>query len=64
MNFLEITAYMRSSVICDNFLPLDGILYYYAVQQKYGFQDMTLPGENPKIDIQLPLKNGPRPRFR
>ena len=56
MNFLEVIAYMRSSVICDNFLPLDGILYYYAAQQKYGFQDMTLPGENPKIDIKLPLK--------
>lgn len=58
MNFknLQITAYMQSNIVCDDFLPFDGILYYFACQQKYGFQEYTLPGINPKIDVILPLK--------
>ena len=61
---LRIRAYLQTGVISDQFLPLDGILYYHAVRLEFGDQPISLPGESnvPEgANIQLPiLKGGPR----
>lgn len=58
MNYqnLKITAIMQSNIVCDNFLPFDSILFYYAVIKKYGYPDVTYPGMNLQIDIELPIQ--------
>lgn len=43
---LRIRAYLQTGVISDKFLPLDAILYYHAVRQAFGEQDVSLPGES------------------
>lgn len=42
---LCIRAYLRCGVVCDRWLPLDGILLYQAVRQELGSQDVTIPGD-------------------
>ena len=42
---LRIRAWLRCGVISDEYLPLDGIIYYHAVREKYGEQDYTLAGQ-------------------
>lgn len=40
-----ITAYLRCGVICDEWLPLDGILLYQAVRRRYGGPPLaSVPG--------------------
>ena len=43
-NPLKITAYLQCAVVTDETLPIDGVLYYYAMRQEYGVQDATIPG--------------------
>lgn len=49
---LRIRAYLRTPVISDEWLPLDGILFYQQTRQALGHQDATIPGasqlEQPK----------------
>lgn len=40
---LRIRAYLQTRVVCDKYLPLDGILYGVAVREKYGERDVTVP---------------------
>lgn len=42
---LQITAVLRTAVISDQWLPLDGILLYQAHRELSGPQAITLPGE-------------------
>lgn len=56
---LHIRAYMQTGIISDQFLPLDGIMYYFAVRKILGFQTLSIPGKNnipDKEKIILPLK--------
>jgi hypothetical protein len=56
---LRIRAYPRSGIISDQFLPLDGILYYQAVRAKFGERDISKPGEShtrKTAGIVLPIK--------
>jgi len=56
---LRIRAYLRSGVISDQYLPLDGILYYQLVREKMGEQILTRPGESnirEGTGLYLPLK--------
>lgn len=43
---MRIRAYFRTGIVCDPWLPLDGVLYYQAMREAYGTQDATLPGGN------------------
>jgi CRISPR type IV-associated protein Csf3 len=61
---LRIRAYPRCGIISDQYLPLDGILYYQLVRKTYGEQIIAKPGESNIREggnIRLPFKKcGPR----
>jgi CRISPR type IV-associated protein Csf3 len=40
---LRITARLQAPVICDDRLPLDGVLFYFAMRGRYGFEVSTVP---------------------
>ena len=42
--FLRVRAELRTPVVADAWLPLDGILFYQAVRDDLGAQEMTTPG--------------------
>ena len=44
---LRITAYLQSPVICDDRLPLDGVLFYFLAREQFGFQ----PSDRLKITV-------------
>lgn len=55
---LRVRAYLQTPVLCDDHLPLDGILYYQAVREKLGPQEMSLPGQSKEpeaITVRLPF---------
>lgn len=43
---LRIRAYLQTPVIADRFLPLDGVLAYIARRRKFGFPEVSLPGQS------------------
>lgn len=43
---VRIRAYMQSPVVCDPFLPLDGVMYYHATRDMMGAQVMSTPGRS------------------
>lgn len=61
---LRIRAYLQTGVISDQFLPLDGVLYYHLVRDKMGVQDYSLPGESTIKQgggLNLPIRrSGPK----
>ena len=55
---LRITAWLQSPVLSDNYLPIDGVLYYEAMRRRYGDQYLTTPGGMHPAAVpgtQLPL---------
>jgi len=52
---LRVTAKLGAGIICDRWLPLDGILLYQACREKFGPQVITTPGGVAPPDVQLPL---------
>ena len=55
---MRITAQLQCGVIADAALPIDAILYYQAMREKYGYQEATFPGENhvnAVTGVHLPL---------
>jgi len=42
---LHVRAYLRTPVIADHWLPLDGMLLYQAHRDKLGPQAVTIPGD-------------------
>jgi len=61
---LRVRAYLQTGVISDQFLPLDGIMYYHLVRDIMGEQYISKPGESnirEGAGIMLPiLKAGQR----
>ncbi len=61
---LRVRAYLQTGVISDQFLPLDGILYYHQVRDIMGEQFISKPGESnirEGAGITLPIiKAGPK----
>lgn len=58
MNYkpLRITAYLQTPVVSDATLPLDGILLYLTIREKFGFEVATLPQVPAKIlDCRAPF---------
>jgi CRISPR type IV-associated protein Csf3 len=58
---LKIRAYMKTGVISDQYLPLDGILYYHLVRREMPEQMVSKPGESTIREgqnITLPIKRG------
>lgn len=55
---LKVTARFWSNVVCDQFLPLDGLLWYQAHRLALGPEQATLPGGNPGgvCEMHMPLK--------
>jgi hypothetical protein len=41
---VRIRAWLQSGVVSDEFLPLDGVVYYQLVRAALGVQDVTVPG--------------------
>ena len=55
---LRIRAYLQTGIISDQFLPLDGVLYYHACRRELGAQSSTKPGESnvrESYGVSLPL---------
>lgn len=44
MRPLRVRAYLRTGVVSDAYLPLDGVLLYQAMRRRFGPRDATLPG--------------------
>ena len=61
---LRIRAYLRTGVISDQYLPLDGILYYHLVRREMGEEIITKSRESnvrQGANITLPIKkSGPK----
>lgn len=56
---LRIRAYLRSGIISDQFLPIDGVVYYHYVRDKFGVQDVAFANESTVKEygaIQLPFR--------
>jgi CRISPR type IV-associated protein Csf3 len=54
---LRIRAWLRTAVVSDEWLPLDGILLYQAHRDLGGRQDITIPGEySARGAAYLPVK--------
>lgn len=64
---LRIRAYLQTGVISDQFLPLDAVLYYHAVRDKFGEQHFSLSGRSTVREygfVDLPFeKKGDFPRL-
>jgi len=41
---MRVRAYLRTGIISDRYLPLDGVLLYQAARRMFGPRDATLPG--------------------
>lgn len=57
---LQITAYPRCGIVSNRYLSLDGILLYYAMQEKFGYPDASAsggahPGQG-TMRVSMPLK--------
>lgn len=52
---LRVTATLRTGVIADRWLPLDGILYYHVYRDRYGSPDSLLSGADLGRPVELPL---------
>lgn len=52
---LRITARLRTGVICDRWIPLDGILLSQACREAWGPQEAALPGGQMLDWPELPL---------
>lgn len=57
----RVRAWLRTPVVSDAMLPLDGILLYQAMRRKYGPQEATLPGtvivQSEPADVPLKVVN-------
>lgn len=63
---LRVRAHLRTAVITDQWLPLDGILVYQATRQQYGSRSSTMagqlrPGEEVRAGAPLLIHNPDRP---
>lgn len=56
MERLRVIATMRTAVVADQWLPLDGILLYQVCREKFGAQTITTPGGVAPPPVQLPFK--------
>ena len=64
---LRIRAYLKTGVISDQYLPLDGVLYYHLVRREMGEEVITKSRESnvrQGANITLPIKkSGPKNEF-
>lgn len=64
---LRIRAYLKTGVISDQYLPLDGVLYYHLVRREMGEEIITKSRESNVrewANITLPIKkSGPKNEF-
>lgn len=54
---LRITATLRTGVVCDRWLPIDGVLLSQACRDQYGVQATTEPGGSTQPgSVRMPLE--------
>ncbi len=53
---LRVRAWLRTPVVCEPALPLDGILHYQALRERYGAESATVPGGLPgRSEESIPI---------
>jgi CRISPR type IV-associated protein Csf3 len=53
---IQVTAYLQCGVVTDFHLPLDGVLLFQAMRERYGPQIVTVPGAITSADLpRLPI---------
>lgn len=56
---LQVTAWLRTGVVSDEFLPLDSILYSQSCRDKFGPEEISISGGNQELLIdryEMPLE--------
>ena len=56
---LKVTAWLRTGVVCDDYFPLDGILYAQLCRDRLGPEEISMPGGNQEMPVlkeELPLE--------
>lgn len=56
---LHIRAYLQTPIICDRYLPLDGIIFNQFIREKFGAKSHTLPRQSTNKEysgFNLPLQ--------
>ena len=53
---LKITAYPRCGIATDEFLPIDGVLFYSAMRREYGHPALLTPGAMNVPAVDLPIQ--------
>lgn len=57
MQTLKVTAYPRSGIEADAYLPLDGVLFALAMRREYGPEMLAIPGQATAAEpVPLPLE--------
>jgi len=56
MENFRVTARLQTGIVCDQWIPLDGILLYQACRNRFGSQATTTPGGTAPPEVQLPLR--------
>lgn len=65
---LRARAWLQSGVVCDPYLPLDGVLYYQVHRELLGAQVVTVPGASVSIEDgesrkRMPFRRAHRKRL-
>ena len=55
---LRIRAHLRTGVVSDRWLPLDGLLFYQANRYDLGPLDMTTPITNESLSKRSSIRRG------
>lgn len=63
---LRVRAYLRAPIVCDEAMPLDGVLLYQAMRRAYGPADASLPGallDTPLVPLPLAVAGEGTPNW-
>jgi CRISPR type IV-associated protein Csf3 len=55
---LRIRAYLQCGVVSNGWIPFDAILFFIKMRERYGSQDITIPGskQHEKAGVELPFE--------
>lgn len=66
LNPLRVRAYLRAPIVCDEAMPLDGVLLYQAMRRTYGPADSSFPGalsDSPLVPLPLAVAGEGSPNW-
>ena len=63
---LHVRAYLRTGVVSDRYLPLDGVLLYHSARQRLGDRvaadpGATIPGQQAKVRVPIGMEHAGTP---